>query len=52
MTRLVKGGETSDSTTRWQVYDISPGKGCWAACAVEGEIETASLYDWLLFPLA
>ena len=49
-TRLVEGGEASDSATRWHVYDISPGKGRWAACAVEGEIETASLYDWPLLP--
>ncbi len=48
-TRLVEGGEGNDSATRWQVYDISPGRGCSAACAVEGEIEKASLHDWPWF---
>jgi 4'-phosphopantetheinyl transferase len=45
-TCLVEEGGTPDSATRWQVYDVSPGGGYAAACAVEGEIEKASLYDW------
>ena len=45
-TRLVEGGETNHTATPWQVYDVSPGRGYSAAFAVEGEIETASLFDW------
>jgi 4'-phosphopantetheinyl transferase len=45
-TRLVESGDTEESAARWQVYDISPGQGYSAACAIEGEIEKASLYDW------
>ncbi len=51
-THLVEGGDTENSATRWQVYDISPGQGYSAACAFEGEIEKAFLYDWPLPPAA
>jgi 4'-phosphopantetheinyl transferase len=50
-TRLVEAGDTAKSATCWQVYDISPGSGYSAACAVEGEIEKASLYEWPLLPI-
>jgi 4'-phosphopantetheinyl transferase len=50
-TRLVEDGDTTHSATCWQVYDVSPGNGYSAACAVEGEIEEASLFDWPLSPI-
>ncbi len=45
-TRLVEEGDTKNSTTCWQIDDISAGEAYSAAYAVEGEIEKASLYDW------
>ncbi len=50
-TRLVPDVGTADSPVPWHVYDVSPGNGYLAACAVEGGIEKASVYDWPLFPL-
>jgi 4'-phosphopantetheinyl transferase len=47
-TRLVEGDD-APSAIRWQVYDFSAGDHA-AACAVEGDIEQASVYDWPLMP--
>jgi 4'-phosphopantetheinyl transferase len=44
--RLLGGGQSQQSDTRWELYDVSPGQGYLAACAVEGRVEKLSVFDW------
>jgi 4'-phosphopantetheinyl transferase len=45
---LLRVSNSTDLTTRWQMYDIPASTDYMAACVVDGGIDGISVYDWPL----